>query len=187
MSDSLAADLHSLPALCQDLRTHALPPGGGHSDDTRRSKPGSRPPMRLDVHDLLVDITTGLADHAQRHGRTTGGTIEQLCDWLAGWAATATHADQTTLEHDVQHWHSAALVAIGAKAPRVLLEQPCPHCGQQTLKVRVDRGQVDSAVRCTNRDCRAMEGDSQPPAWHRRDFAMLARMMDQTQRETGAE
>ncbi len=138
---------------------------------TRRSGVrGPRPPCRVEVLGLLIDIDTTVAGW-EPHGK---GTLERFqllagrawrpqdCDLLDGYSST------------VERWVLAAAEVVTA-APRVFLEMPCPRCsarfayrdgGGERVRAR--------ALRVSEEGCKCLACGS---FWPPERFEWLARLL----------
>lgn len=129
---------------------------GGGGERTRAGKPGSRPPGSLAAVDLLALIESAVWDHdadlrdllqdhlnTERSWQQALDALAPLCRRLPG---AETHPLTVAVARDVQSWRHTCRVLLGYTSPRILLQNDCPVCGQQTLRMSPD---MDSDIVCT--------------------------------------
>lgn len=151
--DKLADDLADLYQRLQLGLTPFAAAGG----ESRHTKPGSRPPLRIEVSDLIGEIDRlahdGIADlrSALGHNQRRESTTRALRAIPALLAAIPTSSD--LLAHRIRQRLEQALIdgysVLGLGPTRIGLGR-CPYCQQQNALVADPH---DVVAWCRNRAC----------------------------------
>jgi hypothetical protein len=127
------------------VELHGLIPGGsaqGEDGGGSRAPSASRPPLRLDVVDLVAAIDrvvlrrVALCRGALRLGIGKQGPTTRGLWWLARAVGPVYDADPETARETarvVWRMHRAAGEILGINPRAFRIAEPCPDCGQMTL------------------------------------------------------
>lgn len=143
--------------LARSLAPVRAPSSTGHAG----GKPGSRPPLRLDVSGLLTEIAetvhaldlraTDVLGFHSRPGRGIPAVRAALVALPALVEAIEARDPGSALPlasyEELDHCRSQARSVLGLDPPLLRFDAPCPECGERRLAGRQD------VVFCTNRAC----------------------------------
>lgn len=144
-------------ALASSLAPVRAPSSTGHAG----GKPGSRPPIRLDVSDLLDEIAQtvhdldlratdvlGFSIRAGRGVQAVEAVLQALPDLAA--AVRDRHPGSPMPDRildELERLRREARACLALDPPLLTFDTPCPECGERRLAGRVD------VVFCRNRMC----------------------------------
>lgn len=139
----------------------------------QRAVAGSRPPLRIDVLNLLVAVDAAVAGWTPGDKGGTADRLRQLTS--RGWRPQdTTSMDQ--ISDSIERWVVSASELLGDRAVAVALRMACPVCGQRYTYRRNNAGEtvrVD-ALRVSEGgcDCSACHA-----GWTPDEFHWLARLL----------
>lgn len=147
----MSASLRTLIQLRTELENNLQPTQGIKTGSTGNST-GSRPPLRIDVLDLIIETNTvvlrwyELARETAHMPPHTHPNIDKALAWIADYSLTTKALDKIT---DVLNDLTTRIqLAIGELERPLRLQLPCPYCGE---KLRAYAS--TSLVWCTNPTC----------------------------------
>lgn len=153
-------------------------PHSGQSSESRRPKPGSRPPATLDGVTFLALVETGVWQHDADLRDALSDHVDYERPWLTALASlpglasrlpdAAEHQLTRALARDVGRWRNTSRVLLTFTVPMAKLETRCPYCSEVSLIVRAD---ASSSVLCTTDGCEDERGDR--PRWTRQNWVLL--------------
>jgi hypothetical protein len=152
-NNRLSTTLRQLATLYKDLKTHLQPSNslsrGG------RSTPSSRPPIRIDVLDLIIEIE--YCAHVWTHRARVLANIDPLTSrirdtdlmlyWVADYASTTDALDM--VGETAADLVARAKLAVGETERPQKLEIHCPYCNSR-LRAYPTQG----VVFCVNKECK---------------------------------
>jgi hypothetical protein len=116
-------------ALLAQLRAELPPSGTGTDDESGPGGTEGRPPLALDVLDLLLRVEAGTANWVSvRLHRDLRETVEDNLRLLVGASTRMDDTDLKDLGHDIHGWHSAAETLTGWQSPPFTPRAACPVC-----------------------------------------------------------
>jgi hypothetical protein len=100
-----------------------------------------RPPLAMDVLDVLLRIEAGTAAWVSvRLRRDLRETVEENLRLLVGTASRTEDWELRDLARDVHRWRSWAATLTGWQSPPFVPNAPCPLCGRKgTLRINPDQ------------------------------------------------
>lgn len=127
-------------SLLEQLRAE-LPPSD--SDPDTEGPAGSaegRPPLALDVLDLLLRLDQGCTRWVQSLRRDLRATLEDNLRLLVGASTRMDDAELKTLAADIRHWHATAETLTGWQSPPFTPRAACPMCERMgTLRINPEK------------------------------------------------
>ena len=138
----------------------------------RTAQQRSRPPLRIEVLNLLVEIDRAVCAWAPDE---KGGTVRRL-HAVAGAAWRPQDCDLINdRSAQLQRWAAAAAELL-APEPRVSLPMPCPSCGARVAYHRDGSGERvrSRALRVTSDGCTCLACGA---SWNPDRFEFLARLL----------
>lgn len=153
------------------------------------TKPGSKPPLRVDILDLMrgLQIEALVWEQIARQILGFGPAPSRNVVRALRWVRDAVVAlDQKSpvvmqhLSHEINSYHYRVSIAVGVVAKPLRLQLGCPYCGQR-LTVQIDK----AIIWCKNEQCRcAVETclchNRMGHHWPQDDWALLERMTRDT-------
>lgn len=129
---------HTLPSLLDQLDSAAIP-GEVYVEDNSGHvvrAPRSTPPARLEAINALMTIEAAAARWCIQARVGLRADVAGCLRALVGAHLTSTQTDD--LSNDLRHWYGWAATLAGWRRPPWTPQDPCPLCGQRSLRIRLD-------------------------------------------------
>jgi hypothetical protein len=157
-NNRLSTTLRQLAGLYKDLSGHLTPSSG--LSGAGRGMPSSRPPIRIDVLDLIIEIEACARVWTQRarvlaHIDPSTSQIRDtdvMLYWIADYASTTDALDM--FEETAVGLVSRARLTVGETERPQKLEIHCPYCDR-----RLRAYPAQGIVFCANRGCKCDDSE----------------------------
>jgi hypothetical protein len=172
-NNRLSTTLRQLAGLYKDLSGHLTP--SNSLSGAGRGMPSSRPPIRIDVLDLIIEIEA--CAHMWTHQARVMANIDPFTSrlrdtdlmlyWVADYASTTDALDM--IGDTAADLVSRAKLTVGETERPQKLEIHCPYCNS-----RLRAYPAQGLVFCSNRNCKCDDPDCKHQhKWSEQDWQDL--------------